>query len=159
MRIDDNIFIDFSRCPLQRCDQKKEVHMKYEKSCGAIVFKQIQDEYRFLIIQHRGGHWGFPKGHVEKGETERQTAIREVYEETGLEIEIYDGFRETIQYSPRSDIVKTVVFFLAQAITDEVQYILPEVVDHAWITSREATTRLGYENQQNLVTQAYNYLT
>ena len=56
--------------------------MKYEKSCGAIIF----DKDKILVIQQKEGHWGFPKGHVEEGETEVETAIREIKEETNLDV-------------------------------------------------------------------------
>jgi bis(5'-nucleosidyl)-tetraphosphatase len=129
--------------------------MKYEKSCGAIVFRKHHDNHEFLLIQHRSGHWGFPKGHVEDGETEQQTAVREVYEETGLNIELLDGFRETIEYSPAVNIWKTVVYFLAETVSEDVVYILPEVVDHKWLPFHEASAQLPFENQKGLLTQAY----
>ena len=59
--------------------------MKREKSCGAVVYRYNNDVLEVLLIRHRfGGHWSFPKGHVEEGENEFQTALREVKEETGL---------------------------------------------------------------------------
>ena len=67
--------------------------MKYEKSCGAIVYRKSRDRIELLLIQNRyGGDWSFPKGHVEGEETEVQTALREVKEETGLDIQLEDGF-------------------------------------------------------------------
>ena len=63
--------------------------MKYEKSCGAIVL----DGGKILVIQQAEGHWGFPKGHVEAGETEVQTAIREIKEETNYDVEVNENFR------------------------------------------------------------------
>ena len=70
--------------------------MNFEKSCGAIIYRIKDDNLEFLTISHRSdGHWGFPKGHVEKGESEEETAIREIYEETGLQVNLIDGFRES----------------------------------------------------------------
>ena len=58
--------------------------MKHEKSCGAICYTREEGAPRVLVICHRyGGHWAFPKGHVEAGESEEETAMREVREETG----------------------------------------------------------------------------
>lgn len=133
--------------------------MKYEKSCGAIVFRKKQDTYEFLIIHHRkGGHWDFPKGHVEKKETEEGTAIREVYEETGLRIDILEGFRQEVQYSPKARLLKTVVYFLARALSEKVVYILPEVDDHKWVSIHEALSVLTFDSQKDLLTRAYNHL-
>ena len=59
--------------------------MKREKSCGVLVLRRQEEELYVVLLRHRfGGHWSFPKGHVEAGESERQTALREVREETGL---------------------------------------------------------------------------
>jgi 8-oxo-dGTP pyrophosphatase MutT (NUDIX family) len=133
--------------------------MKYEKSCGAIIFRRQGERYEFLLIQHtRGRHWGFPKGHVEKNETEKQTARREVYEETGLEIKILPGFRKEERYSPTRGVLKTVVYFFAEALSPEVTYILPEVKAHAWLPLPEALSQLAFRSQQRLLKRAYEYL-
>ncbi|NLG24694.1 MAG: NUDIX domain-containing protein, partial [Clostridiales bacterium] len=54
--------------------------MGYEKSCGAVVWRRAARGREVLVIRQRAGHWGFPKGHVKPGETERQTALREIRE-------------------------------------------------------------------------------
>jgi hypothetical protein len=65
----------------------------YESSCGAVVFRDIKGEIRYLLIKNRrSAHWGFPKGHIEMGETPQQTAMREVLEETGIHVKLIDGF-------------------------------------------------------------------
>ena len=56
--------------------------MKYEKSCGCLVVNQG----KVLMIQHNEGHWDFPKGHMEVGESEEDTALREVKEETNINV-------------------------------------------------------------------------
>jgi len=57
---------------------------KREKSCGAIVYRRESGNVLYLIIQQKSRHWSFPKGHVERGESEKETALREIREETGL---------------------------------------------------------------------------
>lgn len=132
--------------------------LHYEKSCGAIIFRRSTSVPDVLIIQHRGGHWGFPKGHVEAGETEEQTARREVYEETGLHIELLSDFREEETYSPAPGISKTVVYFLAAARSDHVRSGLPEVIDYAWLPVERAAARLSFTSQQRLLHLAYQHL-
>ena len=86
--------------------------MDFEKSCGAVIYRRIDNNLEFLIISHRNdGHWGFPKGHVEKSESEEQTAVRECAEETGLKITLISGFRVSVEYSLKQDTEKTVVYF------------------------------------------------
>ena len=72
--------------------------MKYEKSCGAIVYKKESNEIYILLVQMNRGHWSFPKGHMNLDETEEQTSMREIKEETNLKIEIAEGFRQTVTY-------------------------------------------------------------
>ena len=90
--------------------------LRREKSCGALVYRLKNGEIELLLLKHRfGGHWSFPKGHVENGETEVETALREVREETGLAIALEEGFRQSVEYYPRPNIRKQVVYFLGSA--------------------------------------------
>ena len=91
--------------------------MKYEKSCGAVIFEGD----KVLVIQQVKGHWGFPKGHVEDGETEVETAIREIKEETNLDVEIDETHRYIETYRPKEDVEKDVVFFVAKKIGGEIK--------------------------------------
>ena len=66
------------------------------------MFRPNEESYDLILLRHRfGGHWSFPKGHVEQGENEQQTAMREVKEETGVSITLLDGFRESVEYFPK----------------------------------------------------------
>ena len=133
--------------------------MKYEKSCGAIIFSEGQEDYEFLLIKHRkGGHWGFPKGHVDEGETEQQTALREIYEETGLSVELLEGFREEDCYSPKYGVSKTAIYFLAKAASQDVTYIFPEIETHEWLNINEALEQLIFESSKQQLRRAYEYL-
>ena len=75
--------------------------MKQEKSCGAVIFRQENARRFYLILKSTKGHTTLCKGHVEKKETEHETAEREIREETGLTVDFLDGFREVITYAPR----------------------------------------------------------
>ena len=80
--------------------------MKREKSCGALVYRITQNgQKELLFIKHRHGtHWSFPKGHMEEGENEVQTALREVKEETGLDIDLEGDFRPSVEIPFQVDI-------------------------------------------------------
>ena len=81
-----------------------------EKSCGAVVLI----DNKVLIVKQNSGFYGFPKGHMEKGESETETACREVLEETNVDIEIIDDKRYTINYIIDNGIKKEVVYFIAK---------------------------------------------
>ncbi len=85
-----------------------------ETSCGAVVWREQDGHREYLLIRHNGGHWSFPKGHMEEGETEEQTAYREILEETGLTTCIDTGFRHIVTYAPKSGVIKDVIFFLGR---------------------------------------------
>ena len=86
-----------------------------EHSCGIVLFH----ENKVLLLKYKGGgHWDFPKGHIENNESETETALRELKEETGIsEVTLFSDFREIIEYSfrkGRSTIKKQVIYFLGE---------------------------------------------
>lgn len=131
----------------------------YEKSCGAIVFRIINGEKRFLLIKNkRSNHWGFPKGHVEDGETEEDTAKREVLEESGIRIRIFPGFKNKSEYTIRGRIEKSVSIFLAT--TDDVQTVIQpeEIEDYIWLNYDVAMKTLNYVNDKGILQLAKKYI-
>lgn len=73
--------------------------MPREKSAGAIIFRKESDNIYYLLLHYASGHWEFPKGHIEKGESEEETVGREIFEETGInDIKILSGFKKYIKY-------------------------------------------------------------
>ena len=114
--------------------------MKREKSCGAIVFRDAKDKQlpELLLVKHRcGGHWSFPKGHVEAGENEIQTAVREVKEETGLDITFLEGFRERVEYAPKPGVMKE-----------------KEIAQTMWVDIEQAERVVTFDNHKNLIRKA-----
>ena len=129
--------------------------MKYEKSCGAIVYRKSRDRIELLLIQNRyGGHWSFPKGHVEGEETEVQTALREGKEETGLDIQLEDGFRQAVEYFPKPNVKKQVVYFLGQAQSLEIKRQKEEISRITWTDIHKAYHMVTFKNDRDLIAQA-----
>ncbi len=98
------------------CETGRGFRLKclYEKSCGAVLYTEVGGVRHYLLVRNRSGNYGFPKGHVENVENERETALREIREETGLsKVTFMGGFRRTSRYTMRGSISKEVVLFLA----------------------------------------------
>lgn len=126
-----------------------------EKSCGAVVFYNGKSNTRILLVKNNNGrYWSFPKGHIEAGETEEETAVREIKEETSLDVEIKDGFREISDYCPFGKIRKHVVFFLAQAFTDNVRIQEEEIAEYIWVDLQQAKKLCSYDNDLRIISKA-----
>lgn len=122
--------------------------MKQEKSCGCIV---MNEKNEILLVHHNAGHWDLPKGHVEEGETEEQTAKREVKEETNIDVTINSNYRYTTNYSPKEDVMKEVVFFLAKNVSDNGEAQLKEVSEVKWFSFDEAIETITYNNSKEIL--------
>lgn len=131
--------------------------MIHEKSCGAVIYLERAEERLYLIEHMRKGHFSLCKGHVEGEETERQTAAREILEETALTVEFLDGFRETIEYSPYEGCMKTVVFFLARADSAEVTAQEEEVREIHWLPYGEALEVLTFDSDRETLRRAETF--
>ena len=140
-------------------DRPHEMECLYERSCGAVVYRNIGGMVRFLLIKNRRStHWGFPKGHVEMGENDYQTAYREVLEETGIHIKIHPDFVTKSQYTIQGKVEKNVNIYLAG--TDDTQTVIQkeEIEDYIWLGYDRAMSRLRFENDKNILYKAHNYL-
>jgi 8-oxo-dGTP pyrophosphatase MutT (NUDIX family) len=126
--------------------------MQYEKSCGALVFRYDEEDGKtyVLMIRHKaGGSRSFPKGHMERGETEYMTAVREVYEETAVQIRMDSAdFRETVHYFPLPGVSKEVVYFLAKTTQKEIKPRVGEIAEVEWVPVELAETSLSHENDK-----------
>lgn len=129
--------------------------MYHEKSCGAIVYRKFHGNTEILLIKHvNSGHWSFPKGHVEGNETEIETALREIKEETDLDVLIDPTFRETVSYYPKRDTLKTVVYFIARAKNYNFIPQAEEIADIRWVDIGYASNILSYDNDKHIVSKA-----
>ena len=125
----------------------------YEKSCGAVIYrKTYKDGIKILLVKnHNGKCWTFPKGHIEANESEKQTALREIKEETGLTVTIEPNFRQTSIYRPFGKIKKQVVFFLARANEAAVNMQPTEIDYYLWVTLDEAMRLCSHENDTKIL--------
>ena len=132
--------------------------MKQEKSCCAVLFIGKGTDRRYLVLHSTQGHYTLCKGHVEGDESEHETAVREIAEETGLTVTFVDGFRHTITYAPRPQVEKLVVFFLAQAANEAIVCQPEEVADAAFLPFDAAVARLTHDSDRAVLTAAHDFL-
>lgn len=126
--------------------------MQYEKSCGAVVYRRHHGNIEVLLVRNIvGGHWSFPKGHVENDETEHQTAKREILEETGIDVSIVDNFREVVTYYPKKNTTKDVVFFLAKALNFNYTPLEEEIKQIKWVEINHALSIVSYSSNRRLI--------
>lgn len=144
---------------LERDFSDYKIDCLYETSCGAIVYRDIKGEVRYLLIKNkRSAHWGFPKGHIEDGETKEETALREVLEETGLHIQILDGYESISNYRIRDKVEKKVSIFVGTTKDTVTKIQQEEIEDYIWLTYDRAMSLLRFENDRKILSSAHLFL-
>ena len=135
--------------------------MIFEKSCGAIVFTVENGEIKYLLVQEMSGFHSFPKGHVENNETEEETALREIKEETDLEVELYTDFRVAERYNPteKPGATKEVIYFLAKYTDAKPCVVRPNEVRALKSLRLEAALDIiEHDSKKELLKQADDYI-
>ena len=151
--------------------------MPREKSAGAIIYRMENGIPLYLLLHYtpsnegKRGQWGFAKGHVEEGETEEQTAKREIFEETGLkDLKFIPGFKRLEKYFFKKSyglegearkkapwVFKLVVFFLAETTTKEIT-ISDEHIGFIWLPIKEAIKKTTFKNSKKLIKEASEFV-
>ena len=135
-------------------------NIKFEKSCGAVVYKMEGNKPYYLLICDKSGYWGFPKGHIEGNESEHDTALREIKEETNIDVCFIGGFREEDQYSlareGRPNTVKQTVYFLANYENQIIQAQLSEIDCIELMDFQSAVNALKEQRLKEILVQANN---
>jgi len=123
------------------------MELRKEKSCGCII---IKDNKVLLVNEKNRNFWGFPKGHMEQDETEIETALREIKEEVGLDVEIDSKKRYTLNYIIRDEIDKTSVFYVAYPKNTNIKMQESEIEDIKWCTYEEALNTLTFQKWKEM---------
>jgi 8-oxo-dGTP pyrophosphatase MutT (NUDIX family) len=120
-----------------------------EESFGIIPVYKKDDDIFYLLIRHRAGHWGFPKGHADPGETPLETAQRELFEETGISdcrlIPDYQISEQYEKFKKGKSVPKTVTYFLGTVTNDKVQICVNELSEYAWLNYDDARKKISYD--------------
>jgi len=136
--------------------------MLEEVSAGVLVYRE-NENVKFLLLHYPAGHWDFPKGHIEEGESMEETALRELREETGIrkdEIELENDFRETIDYiyRTRGELShKKVIFFLGETEKEDVK-ISREHQGYIWLPFKKAKQKVTFRNARKLLEKSKEFL-
>ena len=133
-----------------------------EHSAGAVLFGYFaSDERKYLLLHYASGHWEFPKGNVEAGETEVEAVIREIFEETGItDVRFLEGFVQAIFYNYRRDgklVQKKVSFYLAQTPTSNIR-LSNEHQDFLWVDFPSALATLTYRSARDILISANEFV-
>lgn len=146
---------------VQNFRRKGEREMITEKSCGAVVFTRTNGVINYVIIQSKEGICGFPKGHTEAGETEEETALREIFEETGLRVKLLQGFRTENMHTFEKNgetRMKYVVYFLAE-YSDQTPIAQECELNAVYLTDYEtALNSFQFESSKRILTEAHSFL-
>lgn len=121
--------------------------MKVEKSCGCIVI----DGRNVLLVKQTKGHWSFPKGHMEEGESEIRTAVREVKEETNVDAIPDETKRYVEEYLMDNGNMKQVIYFVSKQASSNIKAQESEIAEIAWLPFEKALETITYDNTRELL--------
>lgn len=122
--------------------------IKRERSCGGVVFFESEGKCEVILIcsNFKGKMlWTFPKGHMEAGETEKETALREIKEEVGLDTEIIGNFKGKTEFSCRENVIIEASYFAAKASSKKAVAQEGEVEYFSWLDFDSAIKTLTFE--------------
>ncbi|MGG7165757.1 bis(5'-nucleosyl)-tetraphosphatase [Clostridium ihumii] len=134
--------------------------MKHEVSSGAVVFTRKENDVYFVIVKSLEGNYGFPKGHIEGMETEKETALREIYEEIGIRPQIIDGFRTMDEYiiPNKEETIKKVIYFVAEYDNQQICYQEEELDGAYLIKYEDAMEVLNFDSSKRILSEAKDFI-
>jgi bis(5'-nucleosidyl)-tetraphosphatase len=127
--------------------------MKYDHSFGIVPLKYSHGKWSVLLVQLHAGHWGFPKGHGEEGETPQESAERELFEETGYKVNSYissEKVEENYMFKFEDELIqKKVIYFLA-IVKGKLSTQKLEIADAKWVSLDEAEEVLTFKETKRM---------
>ena len=136
--------------------------MKKDASFGVVPMFKNGDVVEFLLIQHIGGHWAFPKGHAEGEELPLETAQREFEEETGvLQYQVDENKTFQEEYYPQKNgeiFHKTVIYYPAWVSDKRVKIQESEISDYGWLEYKDAMAKMTFPAGKKVLREVKKYL-
>ena len=131
------------------------------KSAGVIPLRFLDTFQVYLVKHQNGSHWGFPKGHIDDQEEPKETAIRELKEETPLKIEKFldiPPFIENYTYEFDNNFIsKEVTYFAAICSPSPSNKILDDVIEGKWVDVNASIDVLTFNESKNIMKKIINY--
>ncbi len=136
--------------------------MGKDEAFGIVPILQKDNQFQFLLIQHNAGHWGFPKGHADPGESSLQAACREFTEETGISeftpLAEVSFSEEYIFTRSGKKFNKTVVYYPAMVQSDQVHCQQEEIQGYSWLDYDRAIALLTFGGAKQVLTKVHQFL-
>ncbi len=132
--------------------------MKNEFSAGAVLYQKTPNGIRYILVVERSGHCGFPKGHIENGETEKEAALREIREETGAFAKLIGDFKIEIDYFIGNGTKKHVTFFLAECPAESKTVAARDIKALHILPFDKAREALSHDNSRAILDRASEYI-
>ncbi|XP_020292876.1 bis(5'-nucleosyl)-tetraphosphatase [asymmetrical] [Pseudomyrmex gracilis] len=135
----------------------------HARACGLVIFRRFQGTVQYLLMQTSYGdhHWTPPKGHVDAGESDMETALRETREEAGFEaddLKIFENVKHEMTYNVKG-VPKIVIYWLAELINpNKCVRLSDEHQAFEWLPLREACDLARYAEMQEALTNFNKYI-
>jgi len=138
------------------------VALEHRKSAGFIAIRKWQGCWQVLLLFHSSGnYWGFPKGHIEPGESKMQAAKRELFEETSLSLSRLiqeEPYEETFRFKGLDcEIEKHVFYFLAE-VEGELIIDGQEILEGRFVDFDEAARLVTFDSAKKQLRQVREVL-
>lgn len=136
---------------------------KIHNSVGIILFCRFPRSVKYLLIKQHQGHWGFPKGHIEKNEKKVDTAKRELKEETGI-CSVYLLRNKLLlrdEYSffnGNGKIIKKIGYYIGETKEKKIKIDGNEILNYKWCTFDKALDKITFPQTKNVLKKAKKFI-
>lgn len=133
-----------------------------DQSFGIVPIRRKDSRLLYLMIQHHAGHWAFPKGHAQNGETDIEAARRELREETGIsDVTLLPelSLQETYFFKRNQQTVTKTVRYFAGLVKDcPILIQAAEIRDYQWVDYDRAMELITFSESRRILTETHRFV-